>query len=429
CPVYAIGGWTDGYTNAIPRLLANLRVPRQALIGPWAHAYPHFAQPGPQGGFLAEALAWWDRWLKGRTEPPSPPPLRAWMMDSVRPAPYHAERPGRWIAEESWPPPTTAHRFHLVDGALAAAPGAPREVPIRSPQQLGATGGNWCPFGAAPDDAEDQQEDDRLSAVWDSPPLDRRIEILGAPELCVTVAADAPAAHLIARLCDVHPDGASLRVSYGVLNLAHRDGHDAPAPLQPGRRYRVRLRLNDAAFAFPPGHRIRLALSTAYWPIVWPAASPATVTIAEGNLTLPVRASRAADATTVVAPPETAPPEPRTVLRPGASLRERGRDIGTGEHFWRAVETPSLTRLDAIGTEIGMESRTEHRVREDDPLSARMEITRRQTLVRAGIETRMELHATLTADAENFHVQARLEAREADALACCRKWNVRIPHP
>ena len=47
CPVYAVGGWADGYSNAIPRLLAGLTVPRKGLIGPWAHSYPHFADARP----------------------------------------------------------------------------------------------------------------------------------------------------------------------------------------------------------------------------------------------------------------------------------------------------------------------------------------------------------------------------------------------
>jgi predicted acyl esterase len=65
CPVYAIGGWADAYSNAIPRLLAGLRAPRKGLIGPWAHLYPHDGVPGPAIGFLQEALRWWDHWLKG----------------------------------------------------------------------------------------------------------------------------------------------------------------------------------------------------------------------------------------------------------------------------------------------------------------------------------------------------------------------------
>ena len=96
CPVYAVGGWTDGYKNAIPRLLERLKVPRKGLIGPWAHAYPHFALPGPQIGFLQEILRWWDHWLKGvDTGVMDEPMLRAWMTESVKPAspPRHIAGP------------------------------------------------------------------------------------------------------------------------------------------------------------------------------------------------------------------------------------------------------------------------------------------------------------------------------------------------
>jgi uncharacterized protein len=356
--------------------------------------------------------------------------LRAWMMESVRPAPIHAERPGRWTAEAGWPPQSIApRRFYLADNALLDRPGEPISIAVRSSQHLGAAGGNWAPFGMSPDDADDQREDDALSVVWDSGPLEERLEILGAPELELEITCDAAQANLIARLCDVHPDWASLRVSYGVLNLAHRDGHADPTPLEPGRPYTVRLRLNDVAFAFPPGHRIRLALSTAYWPIVFPAPSAASVNVGAGAawLTLPVRAPRAEDATVRVPPPEAAPPARQTVLCKGRSIREAGHDIGARERFWRALEEPSRIRIEAIGTELEMGFRMEYRIRDDDPLSARAETEWRQTVLRGVIETRTALHATLRATATGFEIQASLDAFEAEALVCRREWRQTIP--
>ncbi len=407
CPVYAMGGWTDAYTNAIPRMLTGLGVPRAALIGPWAHKYPHIGVPGPAAGFLQESRGWWDRWLKG-TDTAAPPFLRVWMMESVRPAPMSETRPGRWIEEPSWPPQSVSPRmlFLTQRGLGQTADGSARTV--CSPQHLGATGGNWCPFGLTPDDADDQREDDALSEVWDSPPLTERTEILGAPEL--TFACDARAGHVIARLCDVHPDGASLRVSYGVVNLAQHSGGT------------VRLKLNDAAFAFPPGHRVRVAISTAYWPIVWPAAIAAPIALREARLTLPVRRARATEPAIEVPPAETAPPAARTVLRAGRSIRERGRDIGTGEWFWRAVETPIRFRIDALGTEIGMESRTECRIRDDDPLSATMTMDRVQTILRGAVETRVTLSARIGATAEAYMIEALLEAFDGPELVCRREW-------
>ncbi len=95
CPVFAISGWADGYSNAVFRLMQNLDVPRLGLIGPWSHRYPHMGVPGPAIGFLQEALRWWDQWLTGKdTQIMSEPMLRLWIQDSVAPSTGYAQRPG-----------------------------------------------------------------------------------------------------------------------------------------------------------------------------------------------------------------------------------------------------------------------------------------------------------------------------------------------
>jgi putative CocE/NonD family hydrolase len=326
CPVYVIGGWTDAYTNSVTRLLSGLQVPRKGLIGPWAHRYPHMGLPGPPMGFVQDSLEWWDRWLKGIDNGAMDGPiLRAWMLESVRPAPQHAERPGRWVAEPVWPPADQGElRLCLNETGLESQPGVVAPRVLCSPETTGEYGGSWCSFG--PDDADDQRCDDARSLVFDSPPLEDRLEILGAPVLTVDLACDVPHATLTARLCDVHPDGASLRVSYGVLNLTHRGGHEFPAQLEPGRRYTVRIQLNDIAFAFPPGHRIRVALSTAYWPIVWPSPKRATLNLFTGNslIALPVRGRRPEDARLAPLPPSDA--DSLRVL-PGVYGGRGGREV------------------------------------------------------------------------------------------------------
>jgi predicted acyl esterase len=222
CPVYAIGGWTDGYTNAIPRLLANLTVPRKGLIGPWAHNYPHFALPGPQIGFLQEALRWWDHWLKGvDTGVMDEPMLRAWITESTRPAPYHEELPGRWIAAPSWPPPDiVVRRLFLNDDGLRTDDAGLTPRPVCSSQTVGKDAGSWCPFGRTADQAGDQRDDDARSLVFETVPLEDDLVILGAAVVTLDITCDRSLANLAIRLCNVHPDGASLRVSYGILNLA-----------------------------------------------------------------------------------------------------------------------------------------------------------------------------------------------------------------
>ena len=184
-------------------------VPRKGLIGPWAHAYPHFALPGPQIGFLQEMLRWWDHWLKGvDTGVMDEPMLRAWMTDSVQPATHHETLPGRWVAEASWPPPErTPRRLFLTDAGCATRARRLPRATLCSPQTVGRHGGEWCPFGRGHDQADDQREDDARSLVFETPPLDEPIEILGAPILTLEVASDKPVANLVVRLCDVHPIG------------------------------------------------------------------------------------------------------------------------------------------------------------------------------------------------------------------------------
>jgi predicted acyl esterase len=137
CAVYAVGGWIDGYTNSIPRLLQQLSAPKKGLIGPWAHYYPMIGIPGPQIGFLQEALRWWDKWLKGiENGIMNEPMLRVWMQDAYRPAPLHHAIAGRWIAETGWPPTGCApRRFWLMDGVLASAPAPEMNVRVATPER------------------------------------------------------------------------------------------------------------------------------------------------------------------------------------------------------------------------------------------------------------------------------------------------------
>ena len=125
-------------------------------------------------------------------------------------------------------------RLFLTDDGLRRSGRRLTPRAVCSPQTVGKDAGGWCPFGRGPDQAGDQREDDARSLVFETAPLDAAIEILGAPIVTLEVASDRPLANLAVRLCDVHPDGASLRVSFGILNLAHRDGHEAPTPLVPG---------------------------------------------------------------------------------------------------------------------------------------------------------------------------------------------------
>nr|WP_305907415.1 CocE/NonD family hydrolase [Methylomarinum sp. Ch1-1]MDP4520165.1 CocE/NonD family hydrolase [Methylomarinum sp. Ch1-1] len=241
CPVMAVGGWADGYTNAIFRLLEHLQVPRQGLIGPWGHKYPHQGIPGPAIGFLQETLRWFDHWLKGRDNGiMAEPMLRAWMQDSVPPTSYYHERPGRWVGEREWP----SSRIETLEFRLAPwrllreeesrPTDAGGELSIQSPLSVGLFAGKWCSYTAAPDLPHDQREEDGGALVFESGTLTEDLEILGAPKLELRVSSNRAVAMVAVRLCDVAPDDKITRVTYGLFNLNHHRGSDRPQALPPG---------------------------------------------------------------------------------------------------------------------------------------------------------------------------------------------------
>ena len=439
CPVFAIGGWADPYTNPVPRLLAGLTVPRKALVGPWGHQYPHQASPGPDAGFLQEALRWWDHWLKGvDTGVTDESMYRVWMHESEAPQARYENRAGRWVAEPSWPSPNIEwRRFALnADGRstrLGGEAGAEQAIALRCPESLGCCTPAWGNNGAgAPECPLDQRPDDALSLSFDSEPLAEDLPILGAPLVNLDLAADRPNALVAVRLSEVLPGGASALISYGVLNLTHRDGNEEIAPLEPGRRYRVAVRLNDNAHVFAAGSRIRVALSTALWPILWPSPEAVTLTVYAGasSLDLPVRPPRPEDDQLApLLPAEMSRVHDRTLLRtPAPPVLRIETDIGSGLVSVLDEEDGGTVRIDRDGWTFAGRITRRYQIHPDDPTSARMEQTSVDEFGRDGeLAVTIEAYQLMTCDAGNFHVHARLEATENGKPVYSRSWLETIP--
>ena len=438
CPVYAVGGWADGYSNAIPRLMENLSCPKKGLIGPWAHTFPHDGVPGPAIGFLQEATRWWRHWLKGEsTGIMDEPALRVWMQESVAPQPQYAEWPGRWISESRWPSPNTAPRRLFVDtGQLGETSEQPIELSFSSPQTTGVRAGEWCGFGADGEMPRDQRPDDGGSLVFDSAPLQDRIEILGPPMVELDIKADKPTALLAARLSDLAPDGSALRVSYGLLNLTHRESHETPVPLTPGEWHRIRLQLNDVAHAFPAGHRFRLALSTSYWPIAWPSREAVVLSVRTGSgyLELPVRPPQASDAHLLpFAPAFAAPGTVHKKLRHRPMRRSIEMDLASNELVYTLrsdggdLDGAALVHIEEIGLDLGYSLLKRYRIIETDPLSAQAEFAQTALLRRDHWTVRLSCTTRLTATAEMFQFSGELVAHEGDVEVAHRDWVLAIP--
>jgi hypothetical protein len=338
------------------------------------------------------------------------------------------------VAEAAWPSPQIEQRrLFLNPGRLEATPSQPTRLAFSSPQTTGLAAGEWCAFGAEGEMPLEQRPDDGRSLTFETDPLPERIEPLGAPVVELALAADEPNALLAVRLNDVQKDGTSTLVTYGLLNLTHRGGHERPEPLEPGKLDRVRLQLNDIAHAFPAGHRLRIALSSSYWPIAWPSPEPVVLTVQTGNsaLYLPVRPPSPDDHwLRPFEPPAAAPGVRHRRLHEMPLRRTIELDLATNETvytFQSGEFGAALARIEPISMDLGYTFLKRHRISEYDPLSAQTEVIQRTVMKRTDWSVRIECRTRLTATRTTFQFSADLEAFEGDVPFAHREWQVAIP--
>lgn len=281
-PVLMIGAFSDGYRDTIPRWLAELKTPVRAVVGPWGHDYPHDVEPGPAIEWRDLGVRWWDQWLKGKdTGVMSEPKLAVYMRHWFPPDPTLTEIPGEWRNEASWPPrdqkiqPFYLRPDHSLsqEGAPAAGVHSLKYVP-----SIGVEAG-LEEFDLQPD----QRPVDAFSLVYDSAPLEKESAILGLPEVQLRASATAPMADWFARLSDVAPDGSITLITAGALNGAQRDSMAHPQDLEPGKIYLLRVPMHFTSWVFPVGHRIRVSISNAQWPMFWPTPYAMTTSLYLGG--------------------------------------------------------------------------------------------------------------------------------------------------
>ena len=271
----------------------------------------------------------------------------------------------------------------------------------------------------------DQAGDDALSLCFDGAVLTAPLDLVGAAELCLTVASDQPLALVVARLCDVGPDGASVRIAHGMVNLCHRRSRAEPQPMTPGVAEEVRITLDQMAYRLLPGHQLRLALSTSYWPFVWPSPKAAVLTITAGSLDLPVHQGSSAE--WVPPLPQAAPDWAHRVIRPGKTRRFVEQDLITGTHA--LVVEDDLGDVENLSHGLcSGETMTERwQIAPDDPLSALAVHTWEQRLSRGAWRVRTKATARMTASATHLHFEADLTAWEGETQVFHRSYQEAVP--
>jgi predicted acyl esterase len=426
--VLVLGGWGDAYKNTASNIVENIEGAK-GIMGPWVHKYPHFAIPEPRIGFLQEALRWWDKWLKGvETGVEDDPDLRLYQMDGVRPQTWYTERAGRWVSQ-------TPERDAKVDRPFAEyflnhdGLGEQRgllDVTVSSPQDCGADSGEYCAIWLGPEMPGDQRRDDALSATWDSDALSADMQITGAPQITLKLSSDQATAKIAVRLNHIHPDGASTRITYGVLNLCHRDGHEVSSPLPLNEAITATLNLDQCAYTVPAGHRLRISISNSYWPLLWPSPVSTILDIHEGTVQIPL-VNEVAGHTVAFPPPEAADPWQTKTIREGTNSRRQETDLNTGIVHLHIEDDFGKIRDADHGLINGSIAREHWQIHPDDPLSAKGTCHWTDELERKDIKLRTEARCEMWSDPDHFYLNAKIEAFENDRRIYKRDVSDKIP--
>jgi hypothetical protein len=224
-----------------------------------------------------------------------------WQRQTFR---FQGAIPGEWRHLNEWPDTalTPTVRFHLRPepeipvadafnadvgpgrgGALSESSGPASALKLRyhpsrggSDQSFGPTGGNGY-YGI------DSRDEDAYGLCFDTAPLRAPVEILGFVRANLFVSSTAPLANWIVRVHDLAPDGTSYLVTRGFLNGCHRRSHTRPERLTAGEVYEMSVESMCMAYKFPAGHRIRVIVTNADFPVIWPSPYPMTTTLYTGG--------------------------------------------------------------------------------------------------------------------------------------------------
>jgi hypothetical protein len=436
-PVFMIGGWYDGYRDAIPRMLERVKAPTKAIVGAWDHTYPDEPYPKPGFDWRHEAVRWFDQWLKGRdTGIMKEPRLAVYVRDWHPPGPYLEEAPGRWRYEDGWPIPRIRERVmhpradrSLGDEAGAASVDRLRYVPTSGVE----AGGPVMWWG---DVAPDQRPTDAFSLVYDTPPLDQPVEILGLPKALLRVAADVPHVDWYARLNDVAPDGTVTQVAGAGMNGAHRVSAREPKAIEKDQPFPLEIEMHFTSWVFPKGHRIRLAVSNAQWPMNWPTPYPATTSLYLGpdasRLILPVvpadSPARPAPGYLPIPPKEAAFPGYESIAMETPSAYGEISSVDRNPRSGKAtvVATNNSAERYPWGEERNTEKIT-HEAEDGHPETASVRGEYSKEIKLPSRTLRFESVVTFSSDSRNFRYQGTRKLYENGKLLREKSWDKTIP--
>lgn len=426
-PAYLIGGLLDGYRDFALEVSRTSKAPVVVEIGPWNHAWPEYGTPGPNYEWREKAVRWWDYWLKGIDNGVlDEPRWTAFMRTGHAPATDLTTVPGYWRCERALPQQDAAVQ-RLYPGAgqqLGALPpvqGMAQALRYRAGAGL-AAGGWWG------EQTGDMKADDAHSLVYDSAPLTEAVEIMGMPQVRLRVAADAPFYQWTVRLEDVAPDGQVSLVSGAIINPSQRFSRLEPQALVPGRATSLTTAIHFTTWRFKPGHRIRLAVANAQFPMIWPSPTPGFTRLFPGEDTwielpvVPVQEQGSQEC--VLAAPQTSDSAPfGRIVESNGPVFDSVRNEQTGDSTFTTSSDIAWILHD---NQYRSSEAYRWDVNDAAPAKARYQGERHNVFTIAGREIDLKTVATIESDASYFHVTFTKVLRQNGRLIREKTWTDRI---
>ena len=428
CPVLMIGGWADRYSNTVMNFLEDSHDQCWGIVGPWGHQYPDQGSPGPGINFQHEALRWWNHWLKGEdTGVDQEPRLRVWMQTYSKPENLITARPGRWIGEATWPSENTKISKLFLDNEnlVADKPETNTDLEVPWSLEVGNAAGDTGYFGRSGGLPLDQRADDDDSLVFQSDCLNDPMEILGSALLKIILTATTRPATVVARLNDVHPDGSIARVCYAVRNLALDHNGDKTNNSECDSPISIELEFPNTAYQFAIGHQIRIAISSSYWPVIWPSPAPTRMGLCleHAELQLPTRVPESTDAQIdFIAPVKPDGLPAHKVISAPALERWTEYDQSTGEKSICWHQPYHRIYHKEITLEFGFEMNARHHINVYDPNSASSRFQHELSFKRDGQHIKVNCSAELRSTKTEFLLYGVLAITENEKVIFHKEW-------
>jgi predicted acyl esterase len=242
------------------------------------------------------------------------------------------------------------------------------------------------------------------------------------------VESTAPVIGFVAALSDVSEDGSSHLVCKGALNATRRDSLTQPEPLKAGQIVKLDIELDATGWVFKKGQRIRLSVSNADWPNLWPTPEKGRSRVHFGKnrpsrLVLPVVPAKGS------AEPMEFTPSPMPVIRlsdlPRPPVWEVSQDLLSGRTRV-TIKLDGSNRL-TKNTTIARESSGIFEVDPSDPAHATGQGIHSVVMNSGGMRIKARSEILVQATAQHFQMTVNLLVEVNDSLYASRRWCESIP--